>query len=70
MLPRLCPVVMLAVHTTPGSVDAICAAAMAKGMARRQPPHFLVALETFLVIRQPVCCYNTSLSPLVIPLTS
>ena len=37
MLPKLCPAVMLAVCTTPGSVNAMCASGMAKGMARRQP---------------------------------
>jgi hypothetical protein len=37
MLPRLCPAMMLAVCTTPGSVDATCASGMAKGMAHRQP---------------------------------
>ena len=37
MLPKRCPAVMLAVCTTPGSVDAMCAAGMAKGMPRRQP---------------------------------
>jgi hypothetical protein len=70
MLPRLCPAVMLAICTTPGSVDARCAPGMAKGMARRQPSRLLVALETLLVIRQPMCCYGTSLSLLAIPLTS
>jgi|RhiMethySRZTD1v2_1073278.scaffolds.fasta_scaffold341254_2 hypothetical protein len=70
MLPQLCPAVMLAVRHTPGSVDARCAAGMAKGMARRQPSRFLVALETLLAIRQRVCCYDTSLSLLAIPLTS
>jgi len=68
MLLRLCPAVMLAVRTTPGSVDAMCAAGMAKGTARRQPSRFPVALGKFLALRQPVCFYDTSLSHLSIPL--
>ena len=32
MLPQLCLAVMLAVCTTPGSVDDMCASGMAKGM--------------------------------------
>jgi hypothetical protein len=70
MLPRLCPAVMLAVRLTPGSVDARCVPGMAKGMARRQPSRLRVALEIFLAIRQPVYCYDTSLSLRAIPLTS
>jgi hypothetical protein len=44
MLPTLCPAVMLAVCTTPGSVDAMCASGMAKGMADVTPLAAMVLL--------------------------
>ena len=42
MLPKLCPTVMLAVCTTPGSVDTMCASSVTKsitqGINEMDPP--------------------------------